>query len=252
MPSTLAAHDLGFTVDGRGVLRGVTLEVQAGEVLSVMGMSGSGKTTLLKCLARLHEPTEGRLEFDGVDITHLPEREMERIRLKIGMVFQYAALFDSLTVFDNVAFGLVHNTRRSRAEIAHIVERRLNEVDMADAANLMPAQLSGGMRKRIGLARALALEPTVLLYDEPTSGLDPVIARTIDDLILATRDRIGVTSVVVSHDVRSVFRISDRIAMIHQGELVAIGTPDEMRRSDHPIVRQFVGEAADGAAPTRR
>ncbi len=244
MPSTITATDLGYAVEGRRVLSGVSLEVRPGEVLSVMGMSGSGKTSLLKCLTRLLEPTEGTVTLDGTDITHMPDRQLEPIRLKMGLVFQYAALFDSLTVFDNIAFGLVHNTKRGRAEIARIVADRLAEVDMADSAQLMPAQLSGGMRKRIGLARALALEPTILLYDEPTSGLDPVIARTIDDLIVSTRGRLGVTSVVVSHDIRSVFRVSDRIAMIHEGELVAVGTPDEMRRSEHPLVRQFVGEGA--------
>lgn len=251
MASTLTATGLGFAVEGRRVLQDIDLQVRPGEVLSVMGMSGSGKTTLLKCLARLLEPTEGRVELDGTDITHLSERQMEPIRLKMGMVFQYAALFDSLTVFENVAFGLVHNSSKNRDEIRRIVTTRLAEVGMVDAAHLMPAQLSGGMRKRIGLARALALEPTVLLYDEPTSGLDPVIARTIDALILDTRERLGLTSIVVSHDIQSVFRISDRVAMIHEGRLVAVGTPEEMRRSENPLVRQFVGEAA-GAEPHTR
>ncbi|MGC8667757.1 MAG: ABC transporter ATP-binding protein [Chthonomonadales bacterium] len=238
--SAALIEDVHLTLAGKPVLKGINLEVGAGEIAAVMGMSGSGKTTLLKCVTGLIKPTSGRILISGTDIVPLPENRLDEVRLRIGLVFQHAALFDSLTVYENVAFGLVHNRKLGSSEIRRIVRQRLAEVGMEGAEDLYPAQLSGGMQKRVGLARALAMEPAILCYDEPTSGLDPVIARTIDDLIVRTRDRTGATAIVVSHDISSILRIADRIAMIADGSIIAYGTPDEIRASDDERVQAFL------------
>ena len=234
---------LDYRVGEKEILTNINLQIEKGDIVAVMGMSGSGKTSLLKCMTGLVKPVGGRIVVEGTDIVPLREREMDRIRLKMGLVFQYAALFDSLTVFENVSFGLAYNKRLARREMAEIVRQRLAEVGMSDTERLYPSQLSGGMQKRVGLARALATEPEILFYDEPTSGLDPVIARSIDELIVETRDRTGTTSVVVSHDIRSIFKIADKVAMMSQGRLVAQGTPDELRASSDPAVKEFIGAA---------
>jgi phospholipid/cholesterol/gamma-HCH transport system ATP-binding protein len=238
----IAVRDLNYAVPEKRIIRDLSMSVAKGEILAVMGKSGSGKTTLLKCLAGLIKPTGGEIVLFGQDIVPLPEARLDEVRLKIGLVFQYAALFDSLNVYDNVSFGIVNHWRTGRREVDRIVADRLADVGMPDTQRLFPSQLSGGMQKRVGLARALAMEPSVLLYDEPTSGLDPVIARSIDDLIVETRDRLGMTSVVVSHDIASIFRIADRVVMVDEGEIIAEGTPAEMRASAHPKVREFVSE----------
>jgi phospholipid/cholesterol/gamma-HCH transport system ATP-binding protein len=238
--SEIKVERVGYVVPEKPILHDIGLNIPRGQILAIMGISGSGKTTLLKCLAGLLKPTSGRILVDGEDIVPLKETEMDRVRLKIGLVFQYAALFDSLSVYDNVSFGIVNHRRVKRQEVDRIVRERLADVGMEGSERLFPSQLSGGMQKRVGLARALAMEPKVLLYDEPTSGLDPVIARNIDDLIMSTCDRLGMTSVVVSHDIASIFRIADRIAMLHEGTVVAIGTPDEMRASRNPAVQEFI------------
>jgi phospholipid/cholesterol/gamma-HCH transport system ATP-binding protein len=240
--NSVEVEGLGFAVPDKQILSDVNLTIGKGEIVAVMGMSGSGKTTLLKCLAGLIKPTSGRIMIEGTDIVPLNERELDEIRPRIGLVFQYAALFDSLNVFENVAFGLVHNKRMRRSQVARIVKERLEEVGMEGTERLYPAQLSGGMQKRVGLARALAMEPAVLYYDEPTSGLDPVIAHNIDELIVETRDRLRMTSVVVSHDIKSIFRICDRIAMIHQGTIAAYGRPDELKSSADPVVKEFIAD----------
>ncbi len=236
----MSVRGVCYRAEDRLILSDITFDVYRGEVLSLMGMSGSGKTTLLKCLGGLVRPTSGAILVGGEDIVRLPESELDRIRLRFGFVFQYAALFDSMTVFENVAFGVQHHRRIPMAELRQVVARRLEDVNLAGTEELYPSELSGGMQKRVGLARALAMEPSVLLYDEPTSGLDPVIGRAIDDLIVRTRDTYGVTSVVVSHDIETIFRISDRIAMLDVGVLLTIGTPEEVRNSDLPKVREFI------------
>lgn len=246
--NAISVEDVEYAVPGKRILHDVNLQVPPGAVAAVMGMSGSGKTTLLKCIAGLRRPTRGRILIEGQDIAAMRERDLDRVRHRIGLVFQYAALLDSLTVYENVAFGLVHSRRLPRKEIDRIVQERLGEVGMGGTERLYPAELSGGMQKRVGLARALATEPAVLLYDEPTSGLDPVIARTIDDLILETRDRLGVTSVVVSHDIRSIFRIADHVTMLHEGTVIATGSSAAMRESEDPRVREFVADALPGDA----
>lgn len=240
-----------YRTSDRDILLDISFDVARGEILSLMGMSGSGKTTLLKCLGALIKPTSGRIWMEGAEITHLRETELDRIRLRIGFVFQYAALFDSLTVFENVAFGLQHHRRMPPDELRETVAKLLAEVGLEGTEGLYPSELSGGMQKRVGLARALAMQPSILLYDEPTSGLDPVIGRTIDDLIVRTRDRFQVTSVVVSHHIETVFRISDRIAMLEGGRLLTVGSPDELRNSDLPQVRRFLyGDMPERGAQT--
>lgn len=231
---------LSFSVGPRAILQDIDLTIEAGTITAVMGMSGSGKTTLLKCMSGLLRPTSGEVVICGEDIARMRENEIDRVRLRMGHVFQYAALFDSLPVFENVAFGLLQHRRANRRTAVAAVAARLEEVGMAGSEALMPSELSGGMQKRVGLARALAMEPEILFYDEPTSGLDPVIARTIDDLIAETRSRRAVTSVIVSHDLGSAFRIADRVVMVHAGRKVAEGTPTEIAASRQPDVAAFV------------
>jgi phospholipid/cholesterol/gamma-HCH transport system ATP-binding protein len=233
-------------VEGRTILRRLDLKIEKGETFAVMGMSGVGKSTLLKCIAGLVQPTSGELIVDGQDIVRMDEARLRDVRRKIGMVFQYAALFDSLTVFENVAFGLRKHRRMSEADLRTVVEEKLSLVGLAHTQSLMPSQLSGGMQKRVGLARALALDPPILLYDEPTSGLDPVTAATIGELIVRMRDKLGVTSVVVSHDVSLIKRVANRIGMLYSGKIIAVGTREEMEQSDNPIVRQFMEGSTEG------
>ncbi|CCW35141.1 ABC-type transport system involved in resistance to organic solvents, ATPase component [Chthonomonas calidirosea] len=245
--SAIILKDLVYEVDGKRILDQIHLEVPRGEILSIMGQSGSGKTTLLRIMTGLRRATSGQVLIDGEDITKMPERELDRVRLKMGLVFQYAALFDSLTVYDNIVFGVVrHKKRISREDLDALVKELLEAVGLEESVkNLYPAQLSGGMQKRVGLARALAMRPSFLFYDEPTSGLDPITAHTIDQLIVQTCKRRGVTSVVVSHHLPSIFTISDRIAMLHEGRIVAIGTPNEIRHSDNPVVQAFIAPEKD-------
>lgn len=238
--SAIEVRGVTYDVGARRILSDVDLDADTGEVTAIMGMSGSGKTSLLKCLSGLVKPSGGTIRVGGELITGRSERDLERVRLGIGLVFQYAALFDSLSVYDNVSFGLVRNRRLSDDDVRQRVSSLLADVGMPGTESMMPSELSGGMQKRVGLARALAMEPGVLLYDEPTSGLDPVIARTIDDLIVDTGRSRKVTSVVVSHDIQSIFRIADRIAMVHEGRIVAVGRPSEIRSSSDPLVRSFV------------
>ena len=238
--------ELSYRVGGKTILRRLDLSIERGETLAVMGMSGVGKSTLLKCIGGLIRPTSGQVLVDTVDIARMPETSLRAVRQKMGMVFQYAALFDSMTVFENVAFGLRRHTRMTERQIADAVVEKLSLVGLSGAEGMMPAQLSGGMQKRVGLARALALGPEILLYDEPTSGLDPVTGGTIDELIIRMRDELNVTSVVVSHDIASITRVSNRIAMLYQGKIVQVGTPDEMRNSDNEVVRQFMEGRTEG------
>ncbi|MCC2671790.1 MAG: transporter related protein [Armatimonadetes bacterium] len=242
----VVVEQLEFAVPGRSILRGVDLDIAPREVLAIMGISGGGKTSLLKCLAGLQRPTGGTIRVGEVDITALDESRLNDQRRKMGMVFQYAALFDSLTVFENVVFGLRYHGVKSESRLRETARERLAAVGLEGTEELFPAQLSGGMRKRVGLARALAVDPEVVFYDEPTSGLDPVVARVIDDLIVSVRDRLGVTSVIVSHDVPSILRCTDRIAMLHDGRIIEVGTPAEIQASQDPVVRQFIEGRADG------
>lgn len=242
----VTVQDLEFAVADRSILRGVHLEVAPGEVVAIMGVSGGGKTSLLKCLSGLQRPTAGHILVGDVDLTALDEARLNEQRRKMGMVFQYAALFDSLTVFENVIFGLRFHGGHAEKELRETAHAQLAAVGLEGTEDMFPAQLSGGMRKRVGLARALATGPEVVFYDEPTSGLDPVVARIIDDLIVRVRDRLGVTSVIVSHDVPSILRTTDRVAMLHDGRIIEYGTPAEIRASANPAVRQFIEGRSDG------
>ncbi len=240
------AIQLSYRVGGKSILRRLNLHVEKGETVAVMGMSGAGKSTLLKCMAGLQHPTSGQLLIDGVDIARMPERDLDNVRRRIGMVFQYAALFDSLNVYDNVSFGLRRHRQLSEEEMSEIVRSRLAMVGLPRTEELMPSQLSGGMSKRVGLARALAMDPDIVLYDEPTAGLDPITAATIAELIVKTRDELGVTSVVVSHDIPTINRVANRIAMLHLGKIVASGTVKEMQECQDAAVRQFMDGRTDG------
>jgi phospholipid/cholesterol/gamma-HCH transport system ATP-binding protein len=252
-------RDLHFAVDGREILKGITLGVQTGEVLCVMGLSGGGKSTLLKNVAGLARPTAGEIYICGDEISKMSEDELVAVRARMGVVFQYAALFDSMNVFDNIAFGIQRGPRRReyarlpRTQLIRMVAERLREVGLPGIEKRLPSELSGGMRRRVGLARALATEPEIVLYDEPTSGLDPVTAASIDDLILRTRDQNGVTSVVVSHDMGSIRRIADTVLMIYEGRAQFYGTKEEAFSTDDPVVRQFIAGDLDGPIqPTRQ
>lgn len=221
------------------VLRGVDLAIRAGETLAIIGGSGSGKSTLLRLMIGLIRPTAGEIWIDGEEITRMDERELDRVRLKMGMVFQYSALFDSMTVGDNVAFGLREHTAMREDDIARIVREKLHIVGLDGVEGKMPNELSGGMRKRVSLARAIAIEPSIVFYDEPSSGLDPITTAKIDELIIHTQKELHVTSVVVTHDMESACKIADRIAMIQSGEIIALGTPAEFIASRDPRVRAF-------------
>lgn len=231
------------------VLRDVSFEVPRGQTLVVIGESGCGKTVLLKLLIGLLRPTRGRIVFDGKVLTELSDRELTRQRLRFGFLFQGAALFDSMSVFDNVAFGLREQKKLTPAQIEEVVRQRLIEVGLPpEVAGKRPAELSGGMKKRVGLARALALDPEVMLYDEPTTGLDPIMSDVINELILQTRQRRPVTSIVVTHDMRTVHKVADRVIMLYpvarlqpgESQVLFDGTPDELRRCGDERVLQFI------------
>lgn len=222
------------------VLQGVDLEVATGETITIIGGSGSGKSVLLRLIIGLMRPDAGRIWIDGDEITPLPEERLLPIRRKVGMLFQGAALFDSLTVAENIAFPLREHTRMGEAQIRARVEEVLELVGLPGIEEKMPAELSGGMKKRVGLARAIALQPRIILYDEPTTGLDPSNIEKITELIINLREKLGVTSVVVTHDMQSAFKVSDRIAMLHQGRIAVAGTVAEIEHSQERLVRDFI------------
>ena len=222
------------------VLNGLSLSVRKGEIFTVIGRSGSGKSTLLKLVIGFIRAKSGRVMIFGEDATRISERKYRSLRMMMGMVFQQAALFDSLTVFENVAFPLQYRRRVARRDLKKIVAAKLTDVEMSGTENLMPSELSGGMQKRVGLARALAENPTLILYDEPTTGLDPVITNNINRLVLRTRDSYKATSLVISHDMESVFRISDRVGMLVDGKIISIGTPGDIQSSPDPDVQSFI------------
>src|SRR4030066_1507885 len=228
------------------VLRGVNLHINRGETMVVIGGSGSGKSVLIKHIIGLLTPDEGSVTINGVDIFGLSEGELNNTRKKFGMLFQGAALFDSLTVWENVGFALKQHTDFSKEEIRNIAERKLEMVGLRGSGDLMPSELSGGMRKRVGLARAIAMEPEILLYDEPTTGLDPIMADAINDLIINMRVTLNITSVAITHDMKSAYKIADRIAMLYNGVIVGVGTPDEVRNTSDPVIRQFITGSASG------
>ncbi len=235
------------------VLRGADLTVYRGEVLVILGGSGTGKSVTLRHMLGLEAPDSGRVLVEEEDITDLPEEELYRVRKKFGMLFQSGALFDSMTVFENVAFPLREHTEMGEEEIARAVRERLELVNLPGTEHLMPVDLSGGMRKRVGLARSIVLDPKMILYDEPTTGLDPITAQKINELIIDLQSKLNVTSVVVTHDIQSAFSVGDRIAFLNQGVFEWVGTMEAARDSAHPILREFFKASAVSAAqPTGR
>jgi phospholipid/cholesterol/gamma-HCH transport system ATP-binding protein len=243
---------LHVVLDGRQVLSGVDLEVYRGETLVVMGGSGCGKSTLLRTLIGALEPSEGTVEVLGRNLYALDDGSLNAVRRRFGILFQSGALYNSLTVGENVALPLREHTDLDEEIIRIIVKMKLELVGLRDFEALMPAQISGGMKKRVGLARALALDPELIFYDEPGAGLDPVVAGVIDKLIVDLSRKIGVTSVVVTHEMGSAFRIADRMVMLYEGRVVSQGTPEEVRSTTNPLVKQFINGEPDGPIPLRR
>lgn len=229
----------------REILHGVNLEVHHGEILAILGRSGCGKSTLLRHMIGLAKATSGTIKIKGQDITNLTEDEMVPTLRKIGMLFQGAALFNSMTVGENVALPLREHTKLQESTIRIMTRMKLESVELSGFEDFSPAQLSGGMKKRAGLARAIAMDPEILFCDEPSAGLDPVVAMGIDQLILKLQRAFKMTIVVVTHELASVFTIADRIAMLHDGKIIALGTPDELKASDDPIITQFLNRIAD-------
>lgn len=228
------------------VLQGVSLKVEKGESMVVLGGSGSGKSVLLKHIVGILKPDSGTVIIDGVDLTGLTEKGLYELRRKFGMLFQGAALFDSMKVWENVAFGLMRSKKMKAKEAKETAVERLRMVGLAGVEDLMPSELSGGMKKRVGLARAIAHEPEILLYDEPTTGLDPIMADAINELIVEMKQKLSVTSIAITHDMQSAYKISDRIAMLYNGVIIETGTPDEIRNTENAVVRQFVTGSASG------
>lgn len=232
--------DIHKAFDEMKVLEGFSLEVNEGETMVIIGYSGSGKSVAIKHIVGLLEPDSGTVWVDGLEVPTLSRKELYALRAKIGYVFQFAALFDSLSIGDNVAMGLRKEGRLSEREIAQRVSESLALVDLTGVEEKFPAELSGGMRKRVGIARAIARRPKYILYDEPTTGLDPVTSAVIDQLMIRMREKLGVTSIVITHDMRSAYSIGTRIAMLYEGKVRQVGTVDEIKHTKDPIVCQFI------------
>ena len=236
----IVAENLYMSFEDNQVLKDLSLKVEKGETMVIMGCSGCGKSILLKLIIGLMPPDAGNIWVDGTEITKLTEKQMDEMRRKFGMVFQSSALFDSLSVAENVGFSLSRHTDMSREQIAGIVAEKLELVGLAGSEDTMPSDLSGGMKKRVSLARAISMDPEIILYDEPTTGLDPVMAEEINHLIIKTHDQLKATSLVVTHDMKSAFSVATKMAMLNDGKIVAAGTPEEFRQSDELVVRQFL------------
>jgi len=228
------------------VLKGVNLEIEAGEIMVIIGQSGSGKSVLLKHIIGIMKPDAGDIYVEGQQINSLTEREILKMSRKFGMLFQGSALFDSLTVEENVAFGLRRHTNLSEEEIKQVVTASLERVGLREIGDLLPYELSGGMKKRVGLARAIAYGPEIVLYDEPTTGLDPIRADAINNLILQLKQDLKVTSIVITHDMNSTYKVADRIAMLYDGQIIEVDSPQEIRSSPNPVVQQFINGRATG------
>lgn len=243
--------DLYKSFGEKKVLEGATLEIKKGESMVVIGGSGTGKSVLLKNIIGLLKPDKGEVYVDDVNINHLGEKELYEVRKKFGMLFQGAALFDSLKVWENVGFALFRNKQYTEAQIKEIASEKLKLVGLFGVEDLMPSELSGGMKKRVGLARAIAYNPEAILYDEPTTGLDPIMADAINDLIIEMREKLSVTSVTITHDMHSAYKIADRIAMLYLGKIIEVGTPLEIENTANPVVKQFVTGSSTGPIQSR-
>jgi phospholipid/cholesterol/gamma-HCH transport system ATP-binding protein len=228
------------------VLNGANLVIEHGLTCVIIGRSGCGKSVMLKHIVGILKPDAGQVIVDGKNVPDLNEDDLDALRLRIGMVFQGGALFDSLTVGENVGFGLIEHQHLERKELMERIEDSLDMVGLGGIQNLMPSELSGGMKKRVSLARALCIKPEVILYDEPTTGVDPITADSINDLIINMHDKLKVTSIVVTHDMTSAYKVGDRIAMLYQGKIIAEGTPKEIQATDNGVVHQFINGLAKG------
>ncbi|HCX89856.1 MAG TPA: ABC transporter ATP-binding protein [Deltaproteobacteria bacterium] len=242
----IMVRDLCKSFGSNHVLQGLNLEVNRGEDIVVIGGSGTGKSVLIKCIIGLLKPDRGTIYIDGEEITYYNEAKLNEIRKKFGMLFQFGALFDSMPVWENVGFGLKQHTNLKDDEIRDIVAEKLAMVGLKGVEYLMPSELSGGMKKRVSLARAIAMEPEILLYDEPTTGLDPIMADVINELIIQLREKLRVTSMAITHDMKSAYKIGDRIAMLYKGKIIEVGTPDEIKNSKNEIVQQFIQGKSEG------
>ncbi len=238
--------DIQKSFNAKRVLDGVHLKIERGETMVIIGGSGSGKSVLIKHIIGLLRPDRGEVWVDGKNLNTLDARALNELRKKFGMLFQGAALFDSLTVWENVGFGLRYHRRISDREIREIARQKLAMVGLRDIEDRMPSELSGGMKKRVGLARAIAMEPEILLYDEPTTGLDPIMADVINELVLEMKRQLTVTGVAITHDMTSAYKIADRIAMLYQGRIEEVGDPEEIRGSQNPVVQQFITGSSVG------
>ena len=244
--SVIDLRDVRLRFEEKQVLNGVSLAVEPLDRLVIMGQSGSGKSTILRLILGILQPDAGSIFFKQFDITRLNRRKLQQIRRDIGMVYQYSALLSSRTVYENVALPLEELTEKSRDEIDKIVDEKLEMVGMLESKEQMPSELSGGMRKRVSIARALVMEPELILFDEPSAGLDPVISSVIDELIIDLTNRSKVTSIIVTHEMDSAFRIGTRMAMLYQGEIIEDGSPDQFKQSTNPVVAQFLSGSTEG------
>lgn len=246
MEYAIECIDLHKSFGKHKIHKGINLKIVKGAITYIIGPSGTGKSVLLKQLCGLMPPTSGKVYVDGADLTVMKRDELKDMRKKFGILFQNAALFDSMNVQQNVAFPLVEHTKKNKEEIAKIVTEKLRLVGLRDIEDKMPSELSGGMRKRVGLARAIALEPDIILYDEPTTGLDPIMCDVVDNLIHDTQKELGITSIVISHDIESTLKIADYIAMLYDGKVVLYGTADDFKNTDNPYVKQFFSASKEG------
>lgn len=238
--------DLHKAFGAKKVLQGLELQVDRGESRVIIGGSGSGKSVILKHIIGILKPDKGDVFIEGVNISILEDNELYEIRKKFGMLFQMAALFDSMNVWENVGFGLTRQKNKKPKDVKEIAIEKLKMVGLVGVENLSPAELSGGMKKRVGLARAIAHEPEILLYDEPTTGLDPITADAINNLIVEMRERLSVTSIAITHDMNSAYKIADRISMLYEGKIIQTGSSDEIKKTENPVVKQFITGSAVG------
>jgi phospholipid/cholesterol/gamma-HCH transport system ATP-binding protein len=244
-------RDLHKSFADKKVLQGVDLDIETGQTTTVIGGSGSGKSVLFKHIIGLMKPDAGTILVDGEDITKMKESDLYGMVAKFGLVFQSGALFDSMSVGKNVAFGIHNKKDMTAADLDAVIEHSLNQVGLSDVTHLLPAELSGGMKKRVAIARVIAKKPQIIMFDEPTTGLDPIMADIINDLIIKVTDNKGITSIVITHDMTSAYKISDKIAVLYEGRIIETGSPDEIRKTNNAVVRQFIEGKAEGPIKIR-